>query len=67
MNLTEAAAKACEELTLIDALVYISVWETERIVKQARANETWETCFKVSFEEVFKEWFKRKYALPVKG
>lgn len=46
MNIDEAIKWAMEGQTrLIDAQVKICIWETERIVKQARANPTWDTCF----------------------
>jgi len=52
MNITEATKRACQEPTLLDALSFICVWESERVVKQARENEQWETCFKVCLESV---------------
>ena len=52
MDIDEAVKKACEKDTLIDALTFICVWESERIVKQARENEQWETCFKVCLSRV---------------
>ncbi len=55
MNITEAVKRACEEPTLADALEFICVWESERVVRQALRNEKsgertpagckWETCF----------------------
>ena len=67
MNIGEATKMACEEKTLIDALSFICVWESERIVKQAHKNLTnntpanadgamWETCFKVCISSVIKLW-----------
>jgi len=35
LSLTEATERACGEPTLIDALSWICIWETERVVKQA--------------------------------
>jgi hypothetical protein len=58
MNIIEATKKACEEPTLLDALSWICVWESERVVRQARSNEQWETCFKVCLESVMKEYAK---------
>lgn len=58
MNLEEAVTKACEMPTLVDALTYIAIWETERVVKQARENSTWTTCFKVCFDMVLDRYGK---------
>ena len=54
MNITEAVERACKEGTLLDALSWICVWESERVVKQAIKNEGkhWETCFKHSIKQV---------------
>jgi hypothetical protein len=43
---------ALQQPTLKDALVYVAIMETERIVKQARENLQWETCFGHLFHEV---------------
>ncbi len=59
MNITEATNRACEENTLLDALTFICIWESERVVKQARTNEQWETCFKVSLRSVMEEYWKK--------
>ncbi len=59
MNLIEASAAACREPTLVAALTWIAVWETERVVKQARDNMQWETCFRVCFEQVTCDWAAR--------
>lgn len=55
-DIDQAADRACQESTLIRALSWIAVWESERVVKQARANPQWETCFRRCFEAVFKRW-----------
>ena len=71
MDLTEAAKKACEEPTLIDALNFIAIWETERIIKQYDAyketgvsttgdDKKWDTCFKVCFKEVLRQWINNQ-------
>ena len=63
MNVHEAAERACQEPTLLDALAFIALWESERVVKQAHealqtgvpkgANGAgWDTCFKRCFELV---------------
>lgn len=57
MTLPEAVRWAMEGQTrLIDAQVRICIWETERIVKQARANPTWETCFFQCLVALQKAW-----------
>jgi len=59
--------RACQESTLQAALAYVAVWETERVVKQARvfyetgvpqgANGAgWDTFFERIFEEVLARW-----------
>lgn len=66
-KLDEAVRKACEQPSLVDALTWIAVWESERAIQQARRFfETgtstaahgggWDTCFKVCFERVMKEY-----------
>jgi len=59
MNITEAVNRACEEPTLLDAQSWICIWECERVVKQARANPQWETCFKVCLKLVTEEYWKK--------
>jgi hypothetical protein len=56
MTLIQASKKACSEPSLIAALTWIAIWETERIVKQARRESDWETCFRCCFEQVFSDW-----------
>ena len=67
MNVYEAAERACQEPTLLDALAYIALWESERVVKQAHealltgvpkgANGAgWDTCFKRCFELVLENY-----------
>ena len=46
MNITEATKRACEEPTLLDALTFICVWESERVVH----NDQWDTRFKGSLK-----------------
>jgi len=58
MNITEATKRASEESTLLDALTWICVWESERVVKQARANPQWETCFGICLKLVTEEYWK---------
>ncbi|HLA60946.1 MAG TPA: hypothetical protein VK626_01750 [Nitrospiraceae bacterium] len=60
MTLTEAIKWAMEGQTrLIDAQVKVCIWESERIVKQARDNPTWDTCFHTALWELNKEWERR--------
>lgn len=60
MNLWEAVTWAMEgQERLIDAQVRMCVWETERIVKQARAHSTWDTCFHRCLWELQIAWDKR--------
>ena len=74
MNITQAVKRACAESTLVDALTWIAVWESERAIKQAMefqktevrtgANGAgWDTCFKLCFEEVTKAWNDREKLL----
>ena len=68
MNLEEACQRACQEPTLEEALTWMAVWETERVVAQALEYKRtgvstaahgggWDTCFKVLFERVLIDWF----------
>ena len=62
----EAVEKACQQPTLVDALSWIAIWETERVVRQAHLFFTtgertpdgagWETCFKHLFSRVMERW-----------
>lgn len=56
MTLQEAVGRACEKPTLVEALTYICVLESERVVKQARANPQWETCFMQCIKPVLEVW-----------
>lgn len=69
MNITEATAKACEKPTLVDALSWICVWETDRVVKQYKKNldegtvehcgGTYETCFRYCIQSVMDRYAKQ--------
>jgi len=59
MNIDEAVKRAMEEETLLDALTFGCIWESERIVKEARGNETWHTCFKITLDQIMTEWDKK--------
>jgi hypothetical protein len=67
MNVDQAIARACQEPTLIRALSWIAIWDTERVVKQAiEWNESgismashgggWDTCFEYLFVRVQEEY-----------
>ena len=69
LTIDDAVRRACEEPTLADALTWIAVWETERVVKQAKNFfETgvstashgggWDTCFKYYFKAVLEKYPK---------
>lgn len=60
MNLHEATQRACEAPTLLDALTYICVWESERVVEQARKNTQWETCFRTCLRSVLDNYQEKK-------
>lgn len=70
MRFREAVERACEEPTLKDALVWIAVWETSRVVEQARefsrtgistaAQGEYDTTFKILFAGVERRWDERK-------
>ena len=67
MNIKEATKRACQEATLIDALSFICLWESERAIKQAIKNnktgyvdadgKAWDTCFKHCIKSVMDAWF----------
>jgi len=67
VKLEEAVIRACSEPTLVDALSWIAVWDSERAVRQAIEHSRtgvstahhgggWDTCFKHCFELVFERW-----------
>lgn len=63
MNITQATSRACEEPTLIDALSWICVWESERAIEQARERygngvdgSGWDTCFKYCLTQVMENY-----------
>ena len=53
---------ACNKPTLAQALALVALWESERVVKQARTNERWDTCFEYIFAVVIKKWQKKRKA-----
>ena len=67
MRANEAVKRACQEPTLKQALAWIAVWETERVVAQALewqrtgvrtgANgAAWDTCFELLFGDVLESF-----------
>ncbi len=64
MNISQATERACKQPTLLDALAWICVWESERIVKQAKRNlrdaegKGWDTCFKACLKSVMEKYFQ---------
>ena len=63
MNIDQAVSRACEEPTLLDALSWICVWESERMIQQSRehygsgANGAgWDTCFRVCLKRVMESY-----------
>jgi hypothetical protein len=49
VNYDEAVEHAKGLPTMLDALVFMAIWEAERAVKQARTSVQWETCFQICF------------------
>lgn len=63
LTINQAVAKACEEPTLLDAMSWICVWESERAIKQASERygsgvngAGWDTCFKVCLKLVMESY-----------
>lgn len=63
MNITEAVKRACEEPTLVEALAWICIWESERVIAQVLINyeagteeDVYDTCFKYCLQQVMKEY-----------
>ena len=63
MLFNEATNEACRQPTLLDALSWICVWESERAINQARFNfgsgsngAGWDTCFKICLQRVMEEY-----------
>ena len=62
-NIDQAVERACKESTLLDALTWICVWESERAIRQVRKNygsgtdgAGWDTCFKYSLKRVMESY-----------
>ena len=63
MNISEAVNRAIKEPTLVDALSWICVWESERIVRQVQNNygsgtngAGWDTCFRICIKSVMESY-----------
>ena len=67
MNVEQAVKESCKQPTLADALSWIVIWETERVVQQAKKyfktgvstashGGGWDTCFKFCFEKVLAQY-----------
>ena len=77
MNVSEAITRAIEEPTLLDALSWIAVWESERVVRQAHAfldtgertmgdEKGWDTMFSYLFKQVDDAWRDKEMARDMK-
>jgi len=75
LKFTEAVERACEEPTLLDALSWICIWESERAIKQAHEFLTtgistagdgkgWDTCFKYCLKEVMEKYNEKPKKEP---
>lgn len=63
LNIDEAVKEACKQATLLDALTWICIWESERAIAQARFNlgsgsngAGWDTCFRFCLKRVMEEY-----------
>ena len=62
MNIDEATKRACQEPTLLDALTWICIWESERAIKQAKKElrdaegKGWDTFFRVCLKSVMEKY-----------
>lgn len=68
MNISEAVNRACKEPTLLKALSFICLWESERVVHQARFSygsgtdgRGWDTCFEYCLKLVLEEYKRNKW------
>lgn len=68
MKIDAAIKKACEEPTLLDALSWICVWESERAINQAlnkygsgMDGAGWDTCFKFCLKRVMEQYKEKSY------
>jgi hypothetical protein len=55
-HVSKLVERATLEPTLAKALSWIAIWESERAIKQARNNPTWETCFEILFQQVLENY-----------
>ena len=62
MTFDDAVEKACEQGDFTNALVFISIWEMERIIGPVRKElGEWESCFEHCFDSVIERWFEKKF------
>lgn len=65
MDFEEAKNRACEELTIEDALTFIVLWETERVVRRVRKDSgMWESCYGHCIKRVMEEYVWQKIKSP---
>jgi len=66
VNIDEAVKKACEEPTLVKALAWIAIWESERVVRYVvqHPEQPWDTCFQLCFERVLERYTTLYGAIP---
>lgn len=57
-NLDELIENACKQPTLLDALSFVSIFDTDRAVQQAKSNnfQNWETISKFLIEKVLEKY-----------
>jgi len=62
-TLDAAIKRALDEPTLIDALSFLSIWDTERAIAQAKRNNfaSWETTSKYLFSSCIEQWKLQKH------
>jgi hypothetical protein len=73
INIDSAVKRACDEPTLLKALSWIAIWESERAIAQALTWQktgmrtgshggAWDTCFEHCFALVAEAWKKKRQA-----
>ena len=67
MSFQELIDDACKEDTLIKAMAYVAIWESERVLDEAvkvmrgekprdADGQGWSTCFEFLFKEVMEQY-----------
>jgi hypothetical protein len=70
MNINDAVKIACKEPTLLDALTWICVWNSERAIKQAKKNlrdadgKGWDTCFRICLKNIMEKYNQSTHRVP---